>query len=145
MLMFFSPLLPKLSLIPSSVGICSQTTVVSSFFYQKIVTINIQSAVDWYTASFQQFVNEHEIRARGTFYVLKTGPTAKPSIKCWSCFCLTEDPHPPPSHSPEPVFVNLLRSPRIDSQPGGPVRNPTCCTGSPGYIGSRIQLLGIDS
>ncbi len=25
--------------------------------------------------------------------------------------------------NPEPVFVNLLRSPGIDSQPGGPVRN----------------------
>ncbi len=25
-------------------------------------------------------------------------------------------------HFPEPVFVNLLRSPGIDSQPGGPVR-----------------------
>ncbi len=24
----------------------------------------------------------------------------------------------------EPVFVNLLRSPGIDSQPGGPVRQP---------------------
>jgi hypothetical protein len=37
---------------------------------------------------------------------------------------------PPPGHSrsqvsvanSEPVFVNLLRSPGIDSQPGGPVR-----------------------
>jgi hypothetical protein len=26
--------------------------------------------------------------------------------------------------TPEPVFVELLRSPRIDSQPGGPVRQP---------------------
>jgi hypothetical protein len=26
--------------------------------------------------------------------------------------------------NPEPVFVNLLRSPGIDSQPGGPVRQP---------------------
>ncbi len=25
---------------------------------------------------------------------------------------------------PEPVFVDLLRSPRIDSRPGGPVRQP---------------------
>jgi hypothetical protein len=25
---------------------------------------------------------------------------------------------------PEPLFVNLLRSPGIDSQPGGPVRQP---------------------
>jgi hypothetical protein len=31
-------------------------------------------------------------------------------------------PHPP--IFPEPVFVNLLRSPEIDSQPGGPVRQP---------------------
>ncbi len=30
---------------------------------------------------------------------------------------------------PEPVFVNLLRSPGIDSQPGGPVRQRT---GPPG-------------
>jgi hypothetical protein len=26
--------------------------------------------------------------------------------------------------NPEPEFVNLLRSPGIDSQPGGPVRQP---------------------
>ncbi len=26
----------------------------------------------------------------------------------------------------EPVFVDLLRGPGIDSQPGGPVRNPIC-------------------
>jgi hypothetical protein len=35
----------------------------------------------------------------------------------------------------EPVFVDLLRRPGIDSQPGGPVRNPICRTGPPGYIG----------
>jgi hypothetical protein len=29
-----------------------------------------------------------------------------------------------PSRQPEPVFVNLLRSPGIDSQPGGPVLQP---------------------
>jgi hypothetical protein len=57
----------------------------------------------------------------------------------------TLPPIPPPPHSPEPVFVNLLRSPGIDSQPGAPVRNPTCRTSPPGYIGSRIRLLGIDS
>jgi hypothetical protein len=34
---------------------------------------------------------------------------------------------------PEPVFVDLLRGPGIDSQPGGPVRNPICRTGPPGY------------
>jgi hypothetical protein len=28
------------------------------------------------------------------------------------------------SQKPEPVFVDLLRSPGIDSQPGGPVRQP---------------------
>ncbi len=33
------------------------------------------------------------------------------------------------SKSPESVFVNLLRSPGIDSQLGGPVRNPICRTG----------------
>jgi hypothetical protein len=46
---------------------------------------------------------------------------------------------------PEPIFVNLLRSPGIDSQSGGPVRNPTCRTGPPGNIGHRIRFLGIDS
>jgi hypothetical protein len=30
---------------------------------------------------------------------------------------------------PEPVFVDLLRRPGIDSQPGGPVRNPICRAG----------------
>ncbi len=38
-------------------------------------------------------------------------------------------PSPSPSKTsegqlPEPDFVNLLRSPGIDSQPGGPVRQP---------------------
>ncbi len=47
--------------------------------------------------------------------------------------------------SPQPVFVDLLRSPRIDSQPGGPVRNPICRTGPPGYIGWRNRFFGIDS
>ena len=34
----------------------------------------------------------------------------------------------------EPVFVDLLRRPGIDSRPGGPVRNPICLTGPPGYM-----------
>jgi hypothetical protein len=45
---------------------------------------------------------------------------------------------------PEPVFVDLLWRPGIDSQPGGPVRNPICRTGPPGYIGWRNRFLGID-
>jgi hypothetical protein len=45
----------------------------------------------------------------------------------------------------EPVFVDLLWRPGIDSQPGGPVRNPICRTGPPGYIGWRNRFLGIDS
>jgi hypothetical protein len=45
----------------------------------------------------------------------------------------------------EPVFVDLLRGPGIDSQPGGPVRNPICRTGPPGYIGCRNRFLGIDA
>jgi hypothetical protein len=45
----------------------------------------------------------------------------------------------------EPVFVDLLRRPGIDSQPGGPVRNPICRTGPPGYTGWRNRFLGIDS
>ncbi len=36
---------------------------------------------------------------------------------------------------PDPVFVNLSRSPGIDFQPGGPDYNPICRTGPPGYIG----------
>jgi hypothetical protein len=40
----------------------------------------------------------------------------------------------------EPVFVDLLRRPGIDSQPGGPVRNPSCRTGPPGYIGWRNRF-----
>ncbi len=49
---------------------------------------------------------------------------------------------------PEPVFVDLLRGPGIegiDSHPGGPVRNPICRTGPPGYIGWRNRFLGIDA
>ncbi len=46
---------------------------------------------------------------------------------------------------PKPVFVDLLWRPGIDSQPGGPVRNPICRTGPPGYIGWRNRFLGIDS
>jgi hypothetical protein len=45
----------------------------------------------------------------------------------------------------ESVFVDLLRRPGIDSQPGGPVRNPIYRTGPPGYIGWRNRFLGIDS
>ncbi len=45
---------------------------------------------------------------------------------------------------PEPVFVDLLRSPRIDSHRVGPVQynNPFCRTGPPGYIGWRNRFLG---
>jgi hypothetical protein len=50
-----------------------------------------------------------------------------------------------PGIEPEPVFVDLLRRPGIDSEPGGPVRNPACRTGPPGYIGGRNRFLGIDS
>jgi hypothetical protein len=39
--------------------------------------------------------------------------------------------------TPEPEFVNLLRSPGIDSQPGGLVRQP--------YLMYRDQFLGVDS
>jgi hypothetical protein len=51
------------------------------------------------------------------------------------------------SCSAEPVFVNLLRSPRIDSQPGRLVRQPNliCRTGPPSYISRRNRFLGIDS
>jgi hypothetical protein len=56
---------------------------------------------------------------------------------------------PPHSHTlsvyTEPVFVDLLRGPGIDSQPGGTVRNPICRTGPPGYIGWRNRFLGIDA
>jgi hypothetical protein len=45
----------------------------------------------------------------------------------------------------EAVFVDLLRGPGIDSRPGGPVRNPICRTGQPGYIGWRNRFLGIDA
>jgi len=38
---------------------------------------------------------------------------------------------------PEPVFVNLLRSPGIDSQPGGPVRQPSLS-----YRPARLHRLG---
>jgi len=48
-------------------------------------------------------------------------------------------------NSPESVFVDLFRRPGIDSQPGGPVRNPICRTGPPGYIGWRNRFLRIDS
>ncbi len=46
---------------------------------------------------------------------------------------------------PEPVFVNLLRSPGIDAQPGGPVRQPYLT-----YWPARLHRLaesipGIDS
>jgi hypothetical protein len=41
----------------------------------------------------------------------------------------------------EPVFVNLLRSPGIDSQPGRPVRQPIWRTGPPSYIGCGIDSL----
>ncbi len=50
----------------------------------------------------------------------------------------------------ELVFVNLLRSPKIDSQPGGPVRqpylsyrcdNPLCRTGPTVYIVRRNQSI----
>jgi hypothetical protein len=42
---------------------------------------------------------------------------------------------------PEPVFVNLLRSPVIDSQPGGPVRQPYLT-----YRPARLKKIGkIDS
>ncbi len=40
----------------------------------------------------------------------------------------------------EPVFVNLLRSPGIDSQPGGPVRQSMFRTCPPGYINWRNRF-----
>ncbi len=48
-----------------------------------------------------------------------------------------------PSDCTEPIFENLLRSPRIDSQPGGPVRQPYLSSDLPGYIGWRNRFLGI--
>jgi hypothetical protein len=44
--------------------------------------------------------------------------------------------------NPEPVFVNIIRSTGIDSQPDRPVRQPICRTGPPGYIGWRNRFLG---
>jgi hypothetical protein len=45
---------------------------------------------------------------------------------------------------PEPVFVDLLKSHGIDSQPAGRYDNPICRTGLPGYIGWQNRFLGID-
>jgi hypothetical protein len=43
---------------------------------------------------------------------------------------------------PESEFVNLFRSPGIDSQSGGPDGNPIFdVRGPPGYIGWRNQFL----
>jgi hypothetical protein len=42
----------------------------------------------------------------------------------------------------EPVFVILLRSRGIDSQPCEPVRNPICRNGPPDYIGWRNRFQG---
>jgi hypothetical protein len=41
----------------------------------------------------------------------------------------------------EPVFVNLLRSPGIDSQPGGPVRQPYL-TYRPAYMATKVGGIG---
>jgi hypothetical protein len=41
----------------------------------------------------------------------------------------------------ELVFVNLLRSPGIDSHPAGPVRHPISLTGPPGCIVWRKRYL----
>jgi hypothetical protein len=46
---------------------------------------------------------------------------------------------------PKPVFVDPSRSPEIEAQSSGPVRNPICRTGPPGYIGWRNRFLRIDS
>jgi hypothetical protein len=44
---------------------------------------------------------------------------------------------------PEPVSVDLLKSPGIDSQPGVPVRQTFLSyRGPPGYIGCRNRFLG---
>jgi hypothetical protein len=43
-------------------------------------------------------------------------------------------------YSTEPVFVSLLKSPGIDSQPDGPrYDNPICRSGPQCYIGSGIE------
>jgi hypothetical protein len=47
--------------------------------------------------------------------------------------------------STEPVFVDLLRIPGIDSQPGGTVRQTVCRTGLPGDIDWWNRFLGINS
>ncbi len=49
------------------------------------------------------------------------------------------------SGNTEPLFLNLLRSQGIDSQPAGRYDNPIFCTGPPGNIGWRHRFLGIDS
>jgi hypothetical protein len=45
----------------------------------------------------------------------------------------------------EPVFVNLIRSPEIDSSLAGRYDNPIFRTGPPRYIRWRNRLLEIDS
>ncbi len=40
------------------------------------------------------------------------------------------------------MFVDLLRSPRIDSQPGGPVRQPYICRTGPTVYIPRNRFLG---
>jgi hypothetical protein len=47
-----------------------------------------------------------------------------------------------PEEKTEPVFLNLLRSPGINSQPAGRYDNPICRTGPPGYIGWWNRFLG---
>ncbi len=65
---------------------------------------------------------------------------------CVFVFCyFVQSSDPVRDFIPEPEFANLLRSPGIDSQAGGPVRQPYLPFGQPGYIGWRNRFLGIDS
>jgi hypothetical protein len=61
------------------------------------------------------------------------------------CTCLSAEIETGMVGKSEPVFVDLLRSHGIDSQPAGRCDNPLCHTGLPGYIGWQNRFLGIDS
>jgi hypothetical protein len=58
---------------------------------------------------------------------------------------VTPPPSPVPYFPVETDFVNLLRSPGIDSQPGGPVRQPNWTYRPAKYIGWRNRFLVVDS
>ncbi len=125
-----------------------------SHFWSSKTLILIRIQIQWFWIPRHRLLGLLAVISNGSFPLLLLG--WKGNSYCWIIW----PDWPTSSHNPtkmglpnvywwypitETVFVNLLRSPGIDTSLSGRYSNPVCRTGPPGYKAWRSWFLRIDS